>query len=230
MPQAIGYIRVSTEEQSREGVSLAGQKAKVNAWVSLHDHDLIQIFEDAGLSGKRADNRPGLQLALDAACRHRCPLIVYSLSRLTRSVQDALTIAKRLEKHGADLVSLSECLDTTTAAGRMVFRMLSVLAEFERDQLSERTRMALGHLRDQGLRISGHPPYGYRLGEDGRHLVADEAEQSTLHDIVARRESGVSYGGIALHLTRAGIPPKAGKCWHPASVRAILKRSGLVTS
>lgn len=230
MPQAIGYIRVSTEEQSREGVSLAGQRAKLNAWANLHDHTLVQVFEDAGISGKRADNRPGLQAALEAACEARCPLVVYSLSRLTRSVQDALTIAKRLEKHGADLVSLSESLDTTSAAGRMVFRMLSVLAEFERDQLSERTRMALGHLRDQGVRISGHPPYGYRLGEDGRHLIADEAEQATLHDIVARRVAGASYGNIAQHLTQVGVPPKAGKCWHPASVRAILKRSGLLAA
>ena len=230
MAQAVGYIRVSTEEQSREGVSLAGQRAKLDAWASLHDHELAQVFDDAGISGKRADNRPGLQAAIDLACRFRCPLVVYSLSRLTRSVQDALTIAKTLEKHGADLVSLSESLDTTSAAGRMVFRMLSVLAEFERDQLAERTKMALGHLRQQGVRISGHPPFGFKLADDGRHLIEDQAEQAVLKDIVARRQAGASYGRLANHLNNLGIPPKASAKWQPASVRAVLLRHARVAA
>ena len=159
--RAIGYIRVSTEDQVLEGVSLAAQRNKVEAWSELNDHELLAVEEDAGISGATADKRPGLQAALDAACRKRATLVVYSLSRLARSTMDALLIAERLEKAGADLVSLSEKIDTTTAAGKMVFRMLAVLAEFERDQLAERTRAAMQHLRGQGRRISRHLPYGF---------------------------------------------------------------------
>src|SRR6185295_927090 len=109
----------------------------------------------------KADNRPALQAALEAACRGKAALVVYSLSRLARSTRDAIGMSERLHKAGADLVSLSERIDTTTAAGKMVFRMLAVLAEFERDQIAERTKGALSHMRNQGKRISGKIPYGY---------------------------------------------------------------------
>lgn len=79
-----------------------------------------------------------------------------------------------------DLVSLSERIDTTTAAGKMVFRMLAVLAEFERDQVAERTKGALAHLRIQGKRISGKIPYGYDLALDGVSLVSNPKEQRGL--------------------------------------------------
>ena len=101
--------------------------------------ELVAVHVDAGLSGAKAHNRPALQAALTDACKHKAALVVYSLSRLARSTKDAIAISERLHKAGADLVSLSEKIDTTSAAGKMVFRMLAVLAEFERDIISERT-------------------------------------------------------------------------------------------
>jgi DNA invertase Pin-like site-specific DNA recombinase len=127
--RAIGYVRVSTAEQATEGVSLDAQRARIAAWARANDAELVDVFTDAGLSGGRADNRPGLQAALDRACSGQAALVVYSLSRLARSTRDAITISERLDTAGADLVSLSEKIDTTTAAGKMVFRMLAVLAD-----------------------------------------------------------------------------------------------------
>ena len=80
-PAAIGYVRVSTEEQATEGVSLEAQRAKVVAYCGLHGLELAQTYADEGLSAKRADNRPGLQSAITHACESRCALVVYSLSR-----------------------------------------------------------------------------------------------------------------------------------------------------
>ena len=80
---------------------------------------------DRGLSGGRCDNRPALKEALKAVCRGDS-LVVYSLSRLARSTRDTLMIAETLERKGADLVSLSERIDTTSSTGKMVFRMLAV--------------------------------------------------------------------------------------------------------
>ena len=108
--------------------SRCGQRERITAWCETNGYALGAVHVDAGISGKRADNRDGLQRALRAVCKRRGQvLIVYSLSRLARSTKDCITIAERLHKARVDLVSLSEQIDTTTAAGIMVFRMLSVL-------------------------------------------------------------------------------------------------------
>ena len=121
---------MSTGGQATEGVSLEAQMAKAQAWAAANGYEVGGIYSDAGISGKRTANRPGLQDALREVCAERGNvLIVYSLSRLARSTKDAIAIAERIEKAGADLVSLTERIDTTSAAGKMVFRMLAVLAE-----------------------------------------------------------------------------------------------------
>jgi hypothetical protein len=97
--RAIGYVRVSTAEQAAEGVSLDAQRARIAAWAHANAAELTAVYTDAGLSGGRADNRPGLQAALDAACTAKAALVVYSLSRLARSTRDAITISERLDSH-----------------------------------------------------------------------------------------------------------------------------------
>ncbi len=223
--KAIGYIRVSTAGQATEGVSLEAQREKIAAWCAANGYELTEIHTDAGMSGKRADNRAGLQNALQAACKARgAALVVYSLSRLARSTKDAIAIAERLEKAGADLVSLSERIDTTSAAGKMVFRMLAVLAEFERDLVSERTIAALSHKAGRGERI-GEIPFGWTLAPDGASLVENPAEQAILADIRELRADGWTYRAIAAELTRRGVLTKKGKArWTHQSVASILSR------
>jgi DNA invertase Pin-like site-specific DNA recombinase len=221
--KAVGYIQVSTAGQATDGVSLDVQAARIRAWCEANGYDLTETLSDAGLSGKRADRRPGLQSALDAACRNRAALVVYSLSRLARSTRDAIDIADRLHTAGADLVSLTERIDTTTAAGKMVFRMLAVLAEFERDLVSERTTAALAHKRRKGERI-GDIPYGWQLNHDGTTLAAVEAEQAVIRDMRAMRNQGSSYRAIAEQLSRRGVPTKKGNAaWTHQAVASILK-------
>lgn len=219
MKKAIGYIRVSTELQATDGVSLEAQEAKIRAWCELNDYELIGVFIDAGVSGKRADNRPQLQAAL-AECGKDCALIVYSLSRLARSTRDTIEIAERLNKAGADLVSLSEKIDTTTAAGKMVFRMLAVLNEFERDQISERTSGALQHKKTKGERV-GSIPYGFRLAVDGVNLEKDEAEQEIIKLVRKLNEEGLSLRKIADRLERQGFEARGAK-WHAQTIKNIL--------
>jgi DNA invertase Pin-like site-specific DNA recombinase len=219
---AVGYCRVSTAGQASEGVSLEAQRGRIAAWAEANGYQLLDVHVDAGLSGGKAANRPALQAALDAACSQRGALVVYSLSRLARSVKDTLSIGERLDAAGADLVSLSESIDTTSAAGRMVFRMLAVLSEFERDLVVERTTMALQHKRSRGERV-GEVPFGYRLAADGTHLEGDEAEQQTLAVLRDLRASGLSVRAIADDLNRRGIPARDGR-WHHNSVWRVLRR------
>lgn len=225
---AIGYVRVSTEGQAEEGVSLDAQRAKITAWAELHDESEVVIFEDAGLSGSSMDQRPGLQDALREVCRRKGVLVIYALSRLARSTRDTLSISDRLARSGAELVSLSERIDTTSASGKMIFRLLAVLAEFERDQVAERTKAAMAHMRKSGLRISGIAPYGWEFDETGRLCRASESEQATLRWMRGLRAAGRSLREIAAELNEAGVATKTGSgSWSPSVVRAALLRPSL---
>lgn len=226
MLKVIAYIRVSTADQAEDGVSLDAQRGKIDAWCMINDAELVNVHIDAGISGKRSDNRPGLQAALDEAVASGAVLVVYSLSRLARNTKETIEIAERLERAGADLVSLSEKIDTTSAAGKMVFRMLAVLAEFERDLVSERTTGAMAYKRSKGERISRHIPYGFDLSEDGVHLIENESEQRVLSLVSQLRDSGLSLRKIAAELGSRGIKPKNGKSkWSHSTIQQILNRA-----
>jgi len=218
--KAIGYVRVSTALQAEDGVSLDAQAAKIRAWAVLNGAEAV-IFSDEGLSGKRADNRPGLQAALSAVQKGDA-LLVYSLSRLSRSTRDTLTLADALAKKDADLVSLSEKIDTTSAAGRMVFRMLAVLSEFERDQIADRTRFALAHKRANGEKTGGDVPYGYRVRKG--KLIPHAGERRAIGMIVDLRAQGLSLRAIGARLQAEGIARKNGSLdWHPQVIADILR-------
>jgi len=220
MKQAIGYIRVSTEQQAEEGISLEAQKAKIAAWCAVNDYELVSVHVDAGISGKSMEKRQGLQAAL-AGMKKDMVLVVYSLSRLARSTKDTLAISERLDKAGADLVSLSERIDTTGAAGKMMFRMLAVLAEFERDVISERTSMAMAHKKAKGEKYAP-VPFGYSE-LDGR-LVAVESEALVVAEILSHRKAGKTLVQIADDLNERGIEGKRGGKWHASTVRYLIQR------
>jgi DNA invertase Pin-like site-specific DNA recombinase len=222
--KAVLYIRVSTEGQAIEGVSLAAQRSKLEAWASLHDAEIVGTFEDAGISGTR-DDRPGLLAAIEAATKAKAALVVYSLSRLSRSTSHTIQLADRLAKADAHLVSLSEQIDTTSAAGRMVFRMLATLAEFERDLIAERTTNALAHKKAKGER-TGTVPFGYDLAADGVALIPNAAQLEAVAIIQSLRDSGMTLRAIADELTARNILTAKGHAkWTHTAVQSILKRA-----
>ena len=227
MKQAIGYIRVSTEKQANEGVSLEAQEAKIVSWCKANDYELVKVYVDAGISGKRMDTRKELLAAL-ASLKKGMALVSYSLSRLARSTKDALAIGETVAKKKADMVSLTEQIDTTTAAGKMMFQMLSVLAEFERNLVAERTTNALQHKKRTGQKYTNQTPYGFEAIE-GR-LVQVQQEAEVVAEIQASRTGGNTLQFIADSLNTRGIPTKTGKQWAPATIHLLLKRSSLVNS
>ena len=227
MKQAIGYVRVSTEQQASEGVSLEAQRAKIEHWCKANDYELVNVYVDAGISGKSMDKRPGLLDALKSL-KKGMALVSYSLSRLARSTKDALAIGEAVAKKKADMVSLTEQIDTTTAAGKMMFQMLSVLAEFERNLVAERTTNALQHKKRTGQKYTNQTPYGFEAIE-GR-LVQVQQEAEIVAEIQASRTGGNTLQSIADSLNTRGIPTKTGKQWAPATIHLLLKRSSLVNS
>ena len=220
MRKAIGYIRVSTEQQVDEGVSLEAQKAKIVAWCKANDYDLANVFMDAGISGKSMDKRTGLADALKAVKKDMV-LVVYSLSRLARSILDTLSIANGINKAGADLVSLTERIDTTGAMGKMMFHLMAAFNQLERDVTSERTKAALQHKKAKGEKYST-TPFGYEAIE-GR-VIEVKAEAQIVANIMQQRQSGSTLVEIATHLNASGIQGKKGGKWHASTVRYLINR------
>ena len=220
--KAFGYSRISVAND--EGVSLAHQQDRIRAWATANGHELVQIFTEVRSAG-RADNRPELNRAMRAVCSAEGSiLVVYSLSRFSRSVRDTLALAERLEAAGAHLCSLNENLDTTTAMGRMFFQLVSVMSQFERDQLRERTTNAMGHLRRHNRRISNKIPMGYTLAEDGATLILNATEQAAIARIVERRANGWTLGAIARSMEAENVSTKENGRWTAKTVFAIVKR------
>lgn len=222
MTTAIGYIRVSTEGQAVDGVSLDAQAVKIKAYCALNDIELAHVYADKGLSGKRADNRPELQEALEAIHKGKADaLVIYKLDRLARCTVDALAIAETLDKQGASLHSLTEKLDTSSAMGRFFFTLVASLAEMERGIIAERTSAAHAHKRSKG-EATGHAPFGFNLASNGVSLEPDADEQATLTLIDSLLAEGKSQRAIVDELNRLQRPTKQGGKWHRSSLRSVL--------
>lgn len=222
-PKAIGYVRVSTDEQATEGYSLAAQRAKLEAYASLHDLELVDVAADEGLSGKRADNRPGLQRALGMLRRGEAhALVVLKLDRLSRSTRDVLDFVEGSDREGWAVHSISEKLDTSSAAGRFVVTILAALAQMEREQIGERTSAAMSHMKRQGLRV-GSIPFGFDLAADGRTLVPNAREQEIIAEARRLLASGWSRRRIAAELNRRAVPTKGATHWTHVQVGRILE-------
>lgn len=221
---AVIYSRVSTLRQAEEGVSLAMQVRKARRWAEAQGVTVLGEPYSDELSGAHADNRPQLQAALDLAVKTKSMLVVYSLSRLGRSVMDLAAIADRLNRAGVELVSLSESIDTTSAAGRFFFTVLAALAQFERELVVERTREAMAHMRTQKKRISRWIPYGFRLAEDGESLI-DAPDELRLIKMVAglRTATGMSYTRLAAQMRALGAKPTRGEEWTGPMVQTMLR-------
>ena len=117
-------------------------------------------------------------------------------------------------------MSLSERIDTTTAAGKMVFRMLAVLNEFERDQISDRTKAALAYKKLKSEKTGGICPFGY--SNEGGYLVLNQKEQSVISSILLLNENGESYSSIVRRLNQSNHKTKTGKKWFPQTVKNVI--------
>lgn len=223
--RALGYVRVSTEGQVKDGVSLDAQEAKIRAYCELNNLALLNIYADEGLSGKRADNRPALQEALSLLHAGKADaLVVYKLDRLARCTIDALEITQDLDKSGASLHSLTEKLDTGSAMGRFFFTLVASLAEMERGIIAERTSAAHAHKRSLG-EATGHAPFGWNLAADGSSLKANENEQETLAIIERLQALGQSQQAIVDELNKLHRPTKQGGQWQRSNLRSVLVSS-----
>jgi DNA invertase Pin-like site-specific DNA recombinase len=179
-----------------------------------------------------AKSPPTQELFAKALERVRRGILALKLDRLSRRTRDVLDLVDDCRKRGWRLISVSEQLDTGSAAGRLVVTVLAALAEMEREQVSERTRFALDAVARKGRARSRFVPFGYRTGDgapeqtkgDRRPLVPHEGEQRVLHRIRELREAGHGARRIARALQAEGISnPRSGRPWTPPNVGTLLR-------
>lgn len=220
--RAIGYIRVSTEMQAEGGVSLDAQRAAIAQYCALYEFELIDIESDEGISGKTLV-RPGLMRAFERMeCGEAQMLVIVKLDRLTRSVKDLGLLLERYFGDGRfNLTSVSERIDTTSAAGRLTLNILTSVAQWEREVISERISTAMQHMKTQGKRV-GYVPFGKQLGEDGVFLKPHQPEQEVLELIASLRDEGLSLRKIAAHLNEREILNRQ-RPWNHETVRSKLR-------
>lgn len=235
---AILYLRVSTQEQATEGVSLAAQEARLRAYATMRGLSVVQVVTDAGVSGsvplaEREGGRRLLDLAMEAqrvGRRQRAPvhILAVKLDRLFRSTVDALQVAEGWKKRGISmhLVDMGgQALDTSSAMGGFFLTVCAAIAEMERKVIAERTSAALRHKVATGQKAGGKAPFGFR--HEGQNTVPDAGEQATLERIRELRGEALSLRQITEKLN-ADLEsyPARGSSHHLATVAAIVRKMG----
>ncbi len=226
--RVVGYIRVSTEGQADGGVSLPAQVARLTAYALAMDLDLVEIVSDRGVSARTLE-RPGLARALGMLDAGEAgALLVTKLDRLTRSVRDLGELVERYFKSRFSLLSVSDSIDTRTAAGRLVLNVLVSIAQWEREAGSERTREVLAQVRTE-VPLGGEALGWRRVAGDDvdarRLVVAVPEELDTVRRIRELRAQRFSMRQIAAILHDEGHPTKRGGTWAGATVRKVLLRA-----
>jgi DNA invertase Pin-like site-specific DNA recombinase len=222
--RAVAYLRVSTEKQADKGVSLEAQRAKVEAYAHLYELELVEVVVDAGASAKTLD-RPGLQKALEMLRAGQAEaLLVVKLDRLTRSV---VHLGQLLEDYFAKgskwaLLSVSEQIDSRSAAGRLSLNILGSVSQWERETIGERTSAAMQHKASVGEYTGGELPYGYALGADGEHLIENPEEQKVLGTARTLRGAGLSLRSVARELNAQGFRSRTGKQFAHVQIARML--------
>lgn len=227
---AVGYVRVSTAGQAADGLSLDAQRVRIEAAAEAAGLRLAGVVVDGGVSGSvaLADRPGGGQVVAMVEAGQVATVIVAKLDRLGRSAADLLTTVQAWERASVALMALDVGVDTRTPGGRVFFGMLSLFAEFEREQTRERTRMGLVQARAEGAKL-GSVGLGFRRSEaldaDGRRVVeADPIEAATVARIIELREQGQAWRAVADALNQEGRPSKRGGQWHAAAAMRIFNR------
>lgn len=221
----IGYIRVSTEEQARDGVSLGQQLDRLRAYCQLHGHALVAVATDEGVSASVAlARRAGGRQVLDALKGGMTQgVVVIRLDRLFRDALDGLTFFAQADRHGATVHSVSELIDTGTPAGRLALTIQLAAAQYERDLAVLRAKECNTALRRKG-RVYGHVPFGCKaVGEgDDRRLLRDPETWPIREGIVRALDGDASLRGVARDLELSDVPSPTGKRhWSPNTLREL---------
>jgi len=218
------YLRVSTEDQAREGYSLEVQRETLEAFAKREGLEVYKVYSDNGISGYSSD-RPALAALLADAKGGKFGLVLVSkLDRFSRNLKDLLSLVDTLSDQGVGFKSAGEPFDTTTSAGKLMFQQLGSFAEFERNRIAERVFPGMVKGVQQGnWQGSRFVPYGYTYNKSAKLLEVVENEAEVVRRIFALYNEGHSTWAIASTLAREGIKNRKGNYFGSKVIGDILK-------
>ena len=215
------YIRVSTEDQAREGFSLGEQEKKLRQLCKYKDFEIFKVYKDAGISAKDMKNRPAFQQMLEDMKAGKLNYIVaYKLDRVTRSVRDLEVLISTLEQYHCYLICDRDDVNTSTANGRFFVRMLTVLSQLEIEIVSERTKFGLNGAIKAG-HIPGKVPLGYYRDKD-KTLKVDVTTKDIVLRIFELYLEGKSYQTISNILNEEKVLSPNNKKWCDSTIDRII--------
>ena len=225
------YVRVSTDEQAKEGYSIRAQIEKLKSYVLIKDWSFYKVYADEGISGKNITGRPAInEMIQDIKAGRVNNVLVYKIDRLTRSTRDLIDLTDIFKENNCTFNSLMESIDTQTASGRMFLKIIGIFAEFERENIAERITLGCEKKVKEGYTLANFTTsYGYDKDKGEKIQTINPEEAEIVREIYAMYNQGnMSHNGIAKNLNHRGIKPKLGGTWSNISVRAILRNPNYI--
>ncbi|OEH86209.1 hypothetical protein BHU72_11775 [Desulfuribacillus stibiiarsenatis] len=235
------YVRVSTDEQAREGFSISEQQTRLQAYCIAQGWDHYELFIDDGYSAKDID-RPKLNEIIDMVKQKQISkVMVTKLDRMSRRLLDLLNLIDFFQDHSVSFVSVSEAFDTNTPAGRLTLQVLGAVAEFERERIAERVRDNMYHIAKEGKPVN-KPCYGFDLVDIETGKIASKKdgiggnceirinEQEAIWAIKGA-EMIISDQGpwiVAKMFNESGILTKRGNMWTAKAVRIYYENNEML--
>ena len=222
--KAVGYIRVSTPIQVKEGESLSTQKQQIVDYAKNKGWELDCIYSDEGISGAKIEYRTNFQRLIEDAKQGKFEIVIFTkLSRFARNAREYMNLSYELENHGITLVSIKENIDPTTSSGKMMAGILALFAEWEHETIKEQMHEnKMARWKEQRIFI-GKPPYAYYWNKEKKQLKINEEEAKVYHLLVEMYlDQRMSFRDMCLKLKNNGIK---GKCanWSSTTISYILK-------
>jgi site-specific DNA recombinase len=213
------YIRVSTEDQAREGFSLSEQKERLEAMCKYKGYEIYGIYEDAGISAKNTKDRPAFNRLLDDIKSKKINTIVtLKLDRLTRSVYDWENIMKFLEENNAYIDCANDEVNTTNANGKMISRLLMSVSQNEIERTSERTKIGLSGAIKSG-NVPSKTPLGFK--RENKKLVPDSLTKDIIVRMYELYFKGNSYQKIRNIFNKEQVLGKTN--WRDNTIKAMIE-------
>ena len=213
------YMRVSTEDQAREGFSLPEQKERLEAYCKFKDYEIVDYYEDAGISAKTGNYRPEFErLKEDIKSKKINTVISLKLDRFTRSIYDWEEFITFLEENDAYIGCVNDDINTTTANGKMVSRLLVSVSQNEIERTSERTKIGLAGAIKQG-HIPHIAPLGYK--HENKTLVIDYSTKDVAYRIFDLCYNGYSYKKISNLFNEEKVLGKDN--WRDSTIQNIIQ-------
>jgi site-specific DNA recombinase len=222
--KATFYLRVSTEDQVKEGYSLEVQRDHLEAFAKREGLEIFKIYQDDGISGYSTE-RPALKELLKDAKEKRFDLVlVYKIDRFSRNLKDLLNLVDELSSFGIGFKSATEPFDTTTSAGKLMFQQLGSFAEFERNRIAERVFPGMVKGVQQGnWQGARYGPYGYNYNKERKLLETNEKEAKVVKLIYTMFLCDKSIRSITEYLTHKGYRNRKGNIFTTKLIGDILK-------